>query len=358
MTDSRTLGLRKFQYANEVLDKKLRSAARKGQPLACSIYSKPVVARDSLHQMLYAKLREQEKVHPNITSTPRALSPSRVLKPREEQNNRDGMKDVVRRRLKRERQRMGRPKKYGGHELSRSESRSDSLLALPSGTSQDEEIVGSIEVKSSLRTATSPTQSEGPYSRTYSFSTGDDPPSNISPSSLFSDTATQKEPSLKDVTQVQSAARLSEASRYPISIPIPAPTQTPQAIDTPIRFRATHILIKSETLASDGQSKRSQRPKGPEGLLKVNPTKARPWQLRLGTTSAVPSEPRYIPAIRTHDFSSVLRTRKLGINKWYGHQIDVRATNAVLETYTARNLACWRKPDWRIERNCFSSMGA
>jgi WD40 repeat protein len=240
--------------------------------------------------------------------------------------------------------RPGRNYKKEVYELPSSGTRSNLSLSLPLDTSQDEEILDSIEVKSSLDTAASPSASEGAYPSGYSFSTGDDPSSNTSPSSPFSETVTLTAPTYfptQKENQLGLLARPSEAPGCKISIPIPAPISSLKATGIATRSLASHIFIKSETPQSDGQPRRSQRPKGLDGLI-VTSTEAKPSLLRSGISSTIPRDPCYVPTRRTHDFNSILRTRELGLGKWYGPQVDVKGMNVELGTHIARDLACWR----------------
>jgi hypothetical protein len=128
-----------------------------------------------------------------------------------------------------------------------------------------------------------------------------------------------------------------------MSHPLAAPPQQLHIVLIVIRpcLLASHIFIKSETPQSDGQPRRSQCPKGLDRPT-ICSAEAKPSQLRSGIPSSTSREPCYIPTQRTHDFNSILRTRELGLGKWYGPQVDVGGMSAELGTHIARDLACWR----------------
>jgi hypothetical protein len=141
--------------------------------------------------------------------------------------------------------------------------------------------------------------------------------------------------------QLGLPARPSKAPACNILIPIPAPVSSLKATGVATRTLASHIFIKSETPQSDGQPRRSQRLKGLDGPT-ISSAEPKPSQLRLEIPSSISREPCYIPNQRTHDFNSILRTRELGLGKWYGPQVDVRGMNAELGTHIAWDVACWR----------------
>jgi hypothetical protein len=156
-------------------------------------------------------------------------------------------------------------------------------------------------------------------------------------------------------------ARPSAVPGCNISIPIPAPITSLTATGVATRSLALYIFIKSETPQSDGQPRRSPRPKGLDGLI-IHSTEAKPSLLLTGISLTIPHERYYIRTQRTHDFHFILRTRELGLGKWYGPQIDVKRMNAELGIHVARDLGCWRrlleKLDRRIESSRCNSMGA